>query len=383
MKIKSILIFVIFYIFFSCSTQEQIVEETKNLYISKSLTSPIESFDVAFEFYQLIPFSIPDNVGLVEISKIETYKDFYIIFDERKEFVVLVDENGDYVRRFGEIGGGPGEYTDLEDFTIIGDEIFLMTRRNKNLLCFDILSGDFKREVNIGVYADQIVSIGNNQFIVYLNHSSDGENNNLIRFDIDGNIIESYFPFDPEKQNSGIPFSGGLFNSNNKVFFTKPFDEFIFEYDENSGAFYTKFRTDLLSRYIHENKGDFSALTSPEVLIKSYGGESWNGSMYFENMENIILSFYDKSTIKSGIINKNNGNLIVYAMAAKNPMFRLIDMAKYLENEIIYFPIYGEKLFDESFFSSNVKSKFQEDFINARNNLKDGAPYYLLKAKLK
>ncbi|MGM0945193.1 MAG: 6-bladed beta-propeller [Bacteroidota bacterium] len=383
MEIKFILTFVIFYIFFSCSNKDHILEETKDLYISSKLTPPIETFDVAFEFNQLIAISIPDSLGLVEISKIEPFKNFYIIFDERKEFVLLIDENGNFVRRFGNIGGGPGEYSDLEDYTIIGDEIFLMTRRSKSLLCYDILSGDFKRDIEIGVYADQIVSIADGEFLVYLNHSSDGVNNNLIRFDMDGNKLESYFPFDPEKQNSGIPFSGGLFKSNNKIFFIKPFDEFIFEFDERTQNFFPKYRTDLLSKYILENKGDFSILTSPEVLIKSYGGESWNGAVYFENNKKIILSFYDNSTIKSGIINKNSENLVVYAMASNNPMFRLIDMAKYLKNEIVYFPIYGEKLFDDSFYNSTISSKFQEDFINARSRLKENASYYLLKAKLK
>lgn len=370
----------------SCHSSADYVIDTsvsKDLEISGKLGSPIDSFDEAFEFKDFLAISIPDSIGLVEISKIEPYEESYLIYDERKENVFLVDEKGSFIRKFGRIGGGPGEYTDLEDFVVVKDEVFLMTRRTKNLLVFQISTGEFKRQIDLGLYADQIVKIENDEFLVYVNHSENNGNHNIKRFDKEGKELDGYFPFDPSKQQVIIPFSGGLMASNERVLFMKPFDEYIFEYDPIKKSFYSRFRTDLLSDFILENKGDFKVLASPEVMVKSFGGQSWNGSIFFENDKKILFNFFRASTLKNGIFDKGNQELIVFAKSSANPLFKILDTAKYLEGDIVYFPIYGEKMFDESFFSYSKESKFKFDLLEAREKVRPGQPYYLLKAKLK
>jgi len=372
--------------FFSCKTEtkEVLNKETIELNLKDKVTPPISNIDEVFEFASLIPIRVPEGTFLVDISKIDIYENKYVILDAKYSNVFLFDSKGDYLTNFGKIGSGPGEYKDVADFTIYKDKIYLLSRGDMSLFEYDLANGKFLRKIFLNLFGHRILPVGNNEFLIYTNHNSSIEDSNIFRINLNGEILESYFEYDKNLQTMIIDFSGEFSMSGNSIYFSKPFDEYIYSYDVDGKVFYPKYKTDLLSDFVLENKGDFKILVSPEVLIKSYGGQSFNGNLFMENSDYIIFSFFNLSTITYGIYEKNKSDLIIYAPSSSNPLFRLLSQATILgpQDEIL-FPIYGEKMFNNSYFSGNQNSQFENKIIENRDSIGSEYPFYILKCNLK
>jgi hypothetical protein len=140
----------------------------------------------------------------------------------------------------------------------------------------------------------------------------------------------------------------------------------------------------MLSQYILENKEDFDAILKPEVLIKSFGGESWNGTTFFETNSKIYLSLYDLSTLKNVLIDKNTNGVITISKKSENPFFKLIDDPVLMtQNNELFFPIYGEKVLSDEYFTYTQNSDFQRKFIDKKDSYEKDYSYFLLKTRIK
>lgn len=382
---KYVLIIYSFFLF-SCNSENKEVlnKETIELSLKEKVTPPISNIDEIFEFSSLIPIKVPKGTFLVDISKIEIYENKYVILDTKYSNVFLFDSDGVYLTNFGKIGSGPGEYKDVADFTIYKDKIYLLSRGDMSLFEYDLATGKFLRKIFLNLFGHRILPGGNNEFLIYTNHNSSIEDYNIFRINLNGEILESYFEYDKNLQTMIIDFSGEFSKSGNSIYFSKPFDEYIYSYDIDENLFYPKYKTDLLSDFILNNKGDFKTLVSPEVLIKSYGGQSFNGNLFMENSQHIVFSFFNLSTITYGIYDKTKSDLIIFAPSSSNPLFRLLSQATNLgsQNEIL-FPIYGEKMFNSSYFSGNQISQFENRIISSRDSIGSEYPFYILKCNLK
>ena len=376
-------------ILFSCSDGVESDEKNQasfhEISIYEDLPAPIVKIDSIFSFENLIPLSTPDSISLSIISEIKSFGEDYLVLDKKASRLSLFNQKGEYVRSFGNIGSGPGEYLDISDFEIYDGKIVLMSRGNMSLIFYDIITGNFLNQIQIDLFGDQIVSIGNGEFLIYTNHNTrDDEAYNVLRIGINGDKIETYFPFNPDLETFVIPYSGYLMRSESEIYFSKPLHDTIYTYDEETEKFVFKYHTDLLSNYMIENQRDFSKLATPEVMVKSVrGGESFNGNFHLENENYILFSFYDHSTIKNGLLNKKDSNFIVFAKSSENPFFKIFSEAQILtKDNYVFFPIYGENVLVEDYFDHGYESNFQSDFLKSLEVIGSDFPYFICKAKI-
>jgi hypothetical protein len=132
---KIVLIATCFSFLFSCSknTKETISD---NGYIINLDSIERVDFKMSslFKSPKTIILETTDETLIAKSDKIYVVDDYIIIMDkERANRIFVFDKNGKFLHKIGSIGGGPGEYRILSDFTVDSKnrEIYLLTDRNK------------------------------------------------------------------------------------------------------------------------------------------------------------------------------------------------------------------------------------------------------------
>lgn len=114
----------------SCSVKDKADNDSSTISLLKDVNERIEPMSV-FEEFEYVTLETTDQSLFGAIDKLIVFDDNYYILDKAKKKQILVfSKDGAFVRTIGDIGKGPGEYTNIEDFTI--DE----TTKNIILLCF-------------------------------------------------------------------------------------------------------------------------------------------------------------------------------------------------------------------------------------------------------
>ncbi|EAZ80766.1 6-bladed beta-propeller [Algoriphagus machipongonensis] len=363
--------------------EEGIVLRPINIY--EKLPDPIVQIDSLFEFVDLVPFEVPESAFLSSITKLKLVGSEFLVFDKKQLKLMLFDKSGKFIRTYGSKGEGPGEYLDISDFEVFDGKVYLMSRGNQALLVYDVDSGEFLEKIPIGIFGDKLASVGNGEFVIYVNHNTANDHFNIYRIDSMGNILDSYFRFDPKKETMIITISGFMTKSELGVNFSKPFHDTVYTYDVEGKDFKAKYHTDLLSEFMVENQRDFMALASPETLVKSVrGGESMNGNYLLENKDYLVFNFLDYSTFKSGVFDKENSEFSVFAYISENPIFRLFDDPQVLtDDNLLYFPVYGEKVMSDDFINQNFESEFQSKLVEKLEAKGKDYPYFICVSRIR
>lgn len=72
-----------------------------------------------FESIKIIPLETNSNCLIGQISEIEIYNDTIYILDKNiAKALFMFDKNGNFIKKIGSLGKGPGEYISPKSFTI-------------------------------------------------------------------------------------------------------------------------------------------------------------------------------------------------------------------------------------------------------------------------
>ncbi|WP_244895719.1 6-bladed beta-propeller [Bacteroides stercorirosoris] len=111
------------------------------------------------DLYEKVTAIALDNKDaiLTEISKMLVYKDKLYLLDRKAQGLYAFQKDGSFVRKFGNLGVGPGEYVSCRDFTINTDagEIYIYDMIKNRIYIYDIVLGSYKKNIQV----DQSISI--------------------------------------------------------------------------------------------------------------------------------------------------------------------------------------------------------------------------------
>ena len=102
------------------------------------------------------------------IDKLMSKGDTIYIFDSRmSKSLSAYKKDGTFLFNVGKLGGGPGEYIELGNFTIDNQYFYCIDNAMRKILVYDINNGAFVRKIDMPIYVDDIALFDNGNFIFY------------------------------------------------------------------------------------------------------------------------------------------------------------------------------------------------------------------------
>ncbi len=124
-------------------------------------TAYSSSISALLDEYRFIPLSTTDENLLGRIAKIIKYNNKFYIASDRKRILVF-NADGSFSHQIDRLGRGPQEYTELADFDISNDRIFLLGFRKVFVYS---LEGMFIKRIDLPYNTLKLQTIGNDLLI--------------------------------------------------------------------------------------------------------------------------------------------------------------------------------------------------------------------------
>jgi hypothetical protein len=218
----SILIFSIFFSF-GCSEKNDTISNAEIMVpIDLSISKPGNYSDV-FTSIEYILLDDLESSLLVNPYKIKSHNNRIYVQDIATENLHSFDKNGTHLFSIKSSGSGPGEFSKIEDYQIIGDSIFIFDRFLNKILVYDFDgkinkeskapnygTGFFKKEDKTLMYMDNRKDLSSYNFLL-TNSKTNLEENIAIRkgFEKESQLLRNSFSVSPLDRSLyfNIPFS--------------------------------------------------------------------------------------------------------------------------------------------------------------------------------
>jgi hypothetical protein len=193
MRVKTYGLIAFFVPLLSCASKENTQNNETIVRMFEKVKGEINN-KTAFDQIRYTILETNDSCLFGEINKLEIYNGQYYILDrsDRKKIFVF-SKNGKFIRAIGSVGKGPGEYNNVEDFTVnpkTGDVVILSF---PSTVCIYNNRGVFVKKKKLTDTALLwSMYYGKNGYVFSTNHQSvtNGDNGFLIFcFDEDFNLL--------------------------------------------------------------------------------------------------------------------------------------------------------------------------------------------------
>lgn len=214
-------------LFFSCKPNTQKADINSKDAKIITLSSIEESFqDTAyFKEPQVVVLETLDNSLLTEIEKISMDDNILFIFDRQLHNIFMFDITGKYISKIDCKGEGPGEYAQINDFTIdpVKKQIILICTPYKRM--YFTYNGVFIKEETHPTYYSELTTDGD---YIYFERTGEGvEDYQLYILDIKtGKIQERLKPIGIKNY---CHVNGNSLNRGKDILYVRRYDNSIYE----------------------------------------------------------------------------------------------------------------------------------------------------------
>lgn len=186
-------------------------------------------FQGIMEVESIIPLETTDSSLLSEIRKIIAVDNLLFILDIDGN-LKLFDMQGNFIRKLGQKGEGPGEYPALTDFAIDRDREEVLINSVQKVLIYDY-EGNFKRAINLADDNLQVFTYcNNNLYYIFPDKSypNEIESATLITvLDLDGNL-QKEIPANELRRVGDIPFFNNIATDENTVYYKEEMGQTLY-----------------------------------------------------------------------------------------------------------------------------------------------------------
>ena len=240
--------------------------------------------DSHFTSRQIIPLETADDILMGDIKSIKIYDDTYFILDSRN-VIFRFDKDGKYISKIARQGRGRGEYLDIRSIDVFGDEVYVLSSFEKKILTYSF-DGEFLSEINLDEqYFDMAVE---DSYILLFSNNCNNSLKNYVKISRNGEILDSWDDF---SQNTSFILSGKFLNrQGSSIFYFKPFDYRIFEYDGNAPRQIAEFEFTNNKRYPQSDMEDIVAFN--ELVMNTEYVRKFNSAAMVGNKLVVTYSMY-------------------------------------------------------------------------------------------
>ncbi len=346
----------------------------------EKVPAPFQAPEELFEVKSVVALKKPDDF-LKVINKIIDHELGYFVFDKSTSRIMLFDHQGSFIREYGKLGEGPGEFGSIYDFFIINDLVYVFSPANLALFSYQIGTGEFVEQSPLMVFAQRIVPISDDEILVYVSNNPSDTNFNVYRFDLNGNKLQEYFPFDPVRSFAIVGYTGFLIsNDSGEIFYCDPYGYQVFKFNKETRDFDIAFEFGFVSEEIKNDRENFERYTGSYQLDPS-NQVRFAGSLFRKNRNFIITDMTYDAKLQSAIINLSNNEVKVLSKRVDSQFIKFLKPPAIFneDNELVY--LYDPETFQD--FPSDSSSPIFNAINEYAEKFSEDDIYYLLVLKLK
>lgn len=231
--------------------EKETINNPKEIITIKTADAVELNLSKIFDTITFIPLR-NNKTGAVSVDKIIFNKDKIYILDKKfAKGVFIYSKNGDFIKRVGNIGRGPGEYGEINDFDYYDNKIVISDNPNK-LLIFNE-KGDFISRMISDFTFSSFIS-ADNGYLFFNSYRSSVDNSffNVIKTDKNLKFMQGYLPYKKELlHNNTLSYKSHFVRTDDEILFSQAFTNTVYSYKNN--LFKAKIKFNFESKPIPEN----------------------------------------------------------------------------------------------------------------------------------
>jgi len=299
MRLYKLKLFVLLLLCLACRERtDSSILFTEDRLLKNDLTSYIHKVN-------LLDLNLPEDITIGAIQNLIFYEDDMVLSENGNTSSLLIfGQNGDFKRQLLKLGGGPGEYFNIDFFMVTADLIYIYDRHKMNLLVYDYKDLNFISSIKLDYYLVGGIAIDdqNNLFLVSDHTLDDGHYKGYGFVNFNENK-ENFLAQKPHLIEGHQPSAFSIYDG--RVFLTEAFTEKTYEI--SSGNLEEVSHIDFGTRAIGKNiakleeADDFHDLLDrgsfrfvAHHYMKEEGWDIFN--FYHENIEQIHIGFHNRQT---------------------------------------------------------------------------------------
>lgn len=222
-----------------------------------------------FSDKSIIPLETTDESLIKYIDKLVLLNGKMYIFDKTQKTVFVFDAEGKFLHKISNIGKGPGEYEQIQDFCIdtLENKIILIADRPYKML-FYTMDGKFVNEKEMTGWYNNILTTPSN--IVIYNRSNSQEKYKILFQSRKTGEINNFLPYSGKIPSTNIAFPN--FCRSYATYFYEVLNDTIYKITDSAikPAFYIDFGKDKLPENLRKCS-DYNQIFREVVNTNKYG----------------------------------------------------------------------------------------------------------------
>ena len=184
-----------------------------------------------------IPLETKNDLLIGQLAKLVVSDDYIYILDEFSS-VFCFNRQGKFIRKIGNKGVGPGEYTDIDDIDVYHQHVYLFDGGLHKLFIYNA-DGSLKQEVKIDYWTEKMKVVDDSWVALYggyktnKKYAENGKTPNLAFWNIHTGELKPFCFFNPEIRMEEVTESFKLFTDFNS--FLSPLDNKLYRMDAVTG----------------------------------------------------------------------------------------------------------------------------------------------------
>ncbi len=126
------------------SYQDKIANITSILIDPEKINGKINLSTILSDSVEIIPLETTEECLIGEIKRLEFTPSAIYISDKPTNKIFEFDLSGKYKKTIGKIGPGPGEYSRLGDFAIVGDSIIVSDNYTGKYIIYNVNNNEYR-----------------------------------------------------------------------------------------------------------------------------------------------------------------------------------------------------------------------------------------------
>jgi hypothetical protein len=303
---------------YSCTTKKNTIPHA--LHTVTVLDNEMHEFHKASDIFDnitLIPLETTDESLIGSVSKVAVIDSIIYIQCNRSLSLLMYDMQGHFLNKICKIGQGPGEYTYLNDFTVLPNKDILVID-HKQLICYDRY-GNYKKTYKLSFTCDAVETL--NDSILIFNGSSDDDG--VIVYNIKKKrVVNSHFKYDARHNGRILQ---PLTKYSDTVYFKRPLSSLIYKVEIDSISEY--WFLDFGKRTITDDKIVKADIAGAGAIYGIH--PSMADIYYFTETANFVVFSFQIEDIREGMPH--------YVFHSKSSSMNIITTRGLLDNDVSFY----------------------------------------------